>query len=60
MQMIMFGHKKNQKHGAYSFMLLNFDFIQWRLASLKAMPLRQQEVIQDAKRRHADAIQIGI
>jgi 2-oxoglutarate dehydrogenase E1 component len=42
-------------------MLLNFDFIQWRLASLKAYAApAAEEVIHDAKRRHADAIQFGI
>jgi hypothetical protein len=47
MQMITFGHKKNQNMGAYSYMLMNFDLVKWRLASLKLMQHQPQEVIQE-------------
>jgi 2-oxoglutarate dehydrogenase E1 component len=30
------GRKKSQNMGAYSFMLMNFNLVKWRLASLKA------------------------
>jgi 2-oxoglutarate dehydrogenase E1 component len=47
MQMITFGHKKNQNMGAYSYMLMNFDLVKWRLASLKLMQHQPREVIQE-------------
>jgi 2-oxoglutarate dehydrogenase E1 component len=33
--------------GAYSFMLMNFNLVKWRLASLKAYSRQRQEVIQE-------------
>jgi 2-oxoglutarate dehydrogenase complex dehydrogenase (E1) component-like enzyme len=33
--------------GAYSFMLMNFDLVKWRLASLKPIQRQHQEVIQE-------------
>jgi 2-oxoglutarate dehydrogenase E1 component len=44
--------------GAYSFMLMNFDFIKWRLASLKAYAAPASGSYTRAKRRHADAIRM--
>jgi 2-oxoglutarate dehydrogenase E1 component len=44
--------------GAYSFMLMNFDFIKWRLASLKAYAAPAAGSYTRAKRRHADAIRM--
>ncbi|KVV13615.1 2-oxoglutarate dehydrogenase E1 component [Flavobacterium sp. TAB 87] len=44
--------------GAYSFMLMNFDFIKWRLASLKAYSAPAAGSYTRAKRRHADAIRM--
>ncbi|TDD99413.1 2-oxoglutarate dehydrogenase E1 component [Flavobacterium cellulosilyticum] len=42
--------------GAYSFMLMNFDLVKWRLASLKAYSAPAAGSYTRAKRRHADAI----
>ncbi|MBK0369359.1 2-oxoglutarate dehydrogenase E1 component [Flavobacterium agrisoli] len=44
--------------GAYSFMLMNFDFVKWRLASLKAYSAPAAGSYTRAKRRHADAIRM--
>ncbi len=44
--------------GAYSFMLMNFDWIKWRLASLKAYAAPAAGSYTRAKRRHADAIRM--
>jgi 2-oxoglutarate dehydrogenase complex dehydrogenase (E1) component-like enzyme len=33
--------------GAYSFMLMNFNLVKWRLASLKAILHQLQEVLQE-------------
>jgi 2-oxoglutarate dehydrogenase E1 component len=44
--------------GAYSFMLMNFDLIKWRLASLKAYAAPAAGSYTRAKRRHADAIRM--
>jgi 2-oxoglutarate dehydrogenase E1 component len=44
--------------GAYSFMLMNFDFIKWRLASLKAYSAPASGSYTRSKRRHADAIRM--
>ncbi len=44
--------------GAYSFMLMNFDWIKWRLASLKAYAAPAAGSYTRAKRRHADAIKM--
>ena len=44
--------------GAYSFMLVNFDFVQLRLASLKAYAAPAAGSYTRAKRRHADAIRM--
>lgn len=44
--------------GAYSYMLMNFDFIKWRLASLKAYAAPAAGSYTRAKRRHADAIRM--
>ena len=44
--------------GAYSFMLMNFDLVKWRLASLKAYAAPASGSYTRAKRRHADAIQM--
>jgi 2-oxoglutarate dehydrogenase E1 component len=40
--------------GAYSFMLMNFDLVKWRLASLKAYVASSWST--RAKRRQADAL----
>jgi 2-oxoglutarate dehydrogenase E1 component len=45
MQMITFG-QKNQNMGL-SYMLMNFDLVKWRLASLKLMQHQPREVIQE-------------
>jgi 2-oxoglutarate dehydrogenase E1 component len=42
--------------GAYSFMLMNFNSVPWRLASLKAYSAPASGSYTRAKRRHADAI----
>jgi len=44
--------------GAYSYMLMNFDFIKWRLASLKAYAAPASGSYTRAKRRQADAIKM--
>lgn len=44
--------------GAYSYMLMNFDLVKWRLASLKAYAAPASGSYTRAKRRHADAIQM--
>ncbi len=44
--------------GAYSFMLMNFNFVKWRLASLKAYAAPAAGSYTRAKRRHADAIKM--
>ena len=44
--------------GAYGFMLMNFDLIKWRLASLKAYAAPAAGSYTRAKRRHADAIRM--
>jgi 2-oxoglutarate dehydrogenase E1 component len=44
--------------GAYSFMLMNFNLINWRLASLKAYAAPAAGSYTRAKRRHADAIKM--
>ncbi len=44
--------------GAYSYMLMNFDFIKWRLASLKAYAAPASGSYTRAKRRQADAIRM--
>jgi 2-oxoglutarate dehydrogenase E1 component len=44
--------------GAYSFMLMNFNLIKWRLASLKAYAAPAAGSYTRAKRRHADAIKM--
>jgi 2-oxoglutarate dehydrogenase E1 component len=44
--------------GAYSFMLMNFDWIKWRLASLKAYAAPASGSYTRAKRRHADALRM--
>ena len=44
--------------GAYSFMLMNFDFIQWRLASLKAYAAPAAGSHTRDRRRHADALRM--
>ena len=42
--------------GAFSYMLMNFDLVKWRLASLKAYSAPAAGSYTRAKRRHADAI----
>jgi 2-oxoglutarate dehydrogenase E1 component len=44
--------------GAYSFMLMNFDLVKWRLASLRAYSAPASGSYTRAKRRHADAIKM--
>jgi 2-oxoglutarate dehydrogenase E1 component len=44
--------------GAYSYMLMNFDLVKWRLASLKACSAPAAGSYTRAKRRHADAIKM--
>lgn len=44
--------------GAYSYMLMNFDLVKWRLASLKAYAAPAAGSYTRAKRRHADAIKM--
>jgi 2-oxoglutarate dehydrogenase E1 component len=44
--------------GAYGFMLMNFDLVKWRLASLKAYAAPASGSYTRAKRRHADAIKM--
>ena len=44
--------------GAYSFMLMNFNLVKWRLASLKAYAAPAAGSYTRAKRRHADAIKM--
>ena len=44
--------------GAYSYMLMNFNLVQWRLASLKAYAAPASGSYTRAKRRHADAIKM--
>ncbi len=44
--------------GAYSFMLMNFDLVQWRLASLKAYAAPAAGSHTRDRRRHADAIRM--
>ena len=44
--------------GAYSFMLMNFDLVKWRLASLRAYAAPASGSYTRAKRRHADAIRM--
>jgi 2-oxoglutarate dehydrogenase E1 component len=53
------GRKKSQKNmGAYSFMLMNFNLVKWRLASLKAYSASASGSSTRAKRRMADAIRM--
>jgi 2-oxoglutarate dehydrogenase E1 component len=44
--------------GAYSFMLMNFNLVKWRLASLRAYSAPASGSYTRAKRRHADAIKM--
>lgn len=44
--------------GAYSFMLMNFNLVKWRLASLKAYSASAAGSSTRAKRRQADAIRM--
>ena len=44
--------------GAYSFMLMNFDLVKWRLASLKAYSAPAAGSNTRDRRRHADAIKM--
>ena len=44
--------------GAYSFMLMNFDLVKWRLASLKAYAAPAAGSHTRDRRRHADAIRM--
>lgn len=44
--------------GAYSYMLMNFDLVKWRLASLKAYSAPAAGSYTRAKRRHTDAIRM--
>ncbi|MBG6060719.1 2-oxoglutarate dehydrogenase E1 component [Flavobacterium sp. CG_9.1] len=44
--------------GAYSFMLMNFDLVKWRLASLKAYAAPASGSYTRAKRRQADALRM--
>ena len=44
--------------GAYSYMLMNFDLVKWRLASLKAYAASAAGSYTRAKRRQADAIRM--
>ena len=44
--------------GAYSFMLMNFDLVKWRLASLKAYAAPAAGSSTRDRRRHADAIKM--
>jgi 2-oxoglutarate dehydrogenase E1 component len=44
--------------GAYSFMLMNFDLVPWRLASLKAYAAPAAGSNTRDRRRHADAIRM--
>ena len=44
--------------GAYSFMLMNFDLVKWRLASLKAYSAPAAGSNFRDRRRHADAIRM--
>ena len=44
--------------GAYSYLLMNFDLVKWRLASLKAYSAPAAGSYTRAKRRHADAIKM--
>jgi 2-oxoglutarate dehydrogenase E1 component len=56
MPMIMFGHRKNQKHGSLWLYVNEFQFSEWRLASLKLfISIRK---LYKGKRRHADAIKM--
>jgi 2-oxoglutarate dehydrogenase E1 component len=41
--------------GAYSYMLMNFDLVKWRLASLKAAAPTAGSYTR-AKRRHAEVL----
>ncbi|KAB1156845.1 2-oxoglutarate dehydrogenase E1 component [Flavobacterium luteum] len=44
--------------GAYSYLLMNFNLVKWRLASLKAYAAPAAGSYTRAKRRHADAIKM--
>ncbi|SHM43224.1 2-oxoglutarate dehydrogenase E1 component [Flavobacterium xanthum] len=44
--------------GSYSFMLMNFDLVKWRLASLKAYAAPASGSYTRAKRRQADALRM--
>ena len=44
--------------GAYGYMLMNFDMVKWRLASLKAYAAPAAGSYTRAKRRHSDAIRM--
>lgn len=44
--------------GAYSYLLMNFQLVKWRLASLKAYAAPAAGSYTRAKRRHADAIKM--
>jgi 2-oxoglutarate dehydrogenase E1 component len=44
--------------GAYSYMLMNFDIVKWRLASLKAYAAPAAGSSTRDRRRHADAIRM--
>ena len=44
--------------GAYGFMLMNFDLVKWRLASLRSYSAPASGSYTRAKRRHADAIKM--
>jgi 2-oxoglutarate dehydrogenase E1 component len=44
--------------GAYGYMLMNFDLVKWRLASLKAYAAPAAGSYTRAKRRHSDAIRM--
>jgi hypothetical protein len=49
------GTRRTKEYGAYSYMLMNFDLVKWRLASLRHMQQAAGSYTR-AKRRHADAI----
>ena len=42
--------------GAYGYMLMNFNLVKWRLASLKAFAASASGSYTRAKRRHAEAL----
>jgi 2-oxoglutarate dehydrogenase E1 component len=53
---IVWAQEEPKNMGAYGFMLMNFNWVKWRLASLRRYSAPASGSYTRAKRRHADAL----